>query len=1128
VKRPRIEHHLPDDPLWYKDAIFYEVRVRSFYDSNDDGVGDLAGLTQKLDYIQDLGVNTIWLLPFYPSPQRDDGYDIANYVDVHPDCGTLRDFKIFLREAHRRRLRVVTELVINHTSSEHPWFQRARHAPPDSSYRKFYVWSDTPQRYQDARIIFPDFEHSNWAWDPIAKAYYWHRFYSHQPDLNFDHPATRQAVMRVLDFWLGMGVDGMRLDAVPYLYEREGTNCENLPETHAFLKKLRERVDRKFPNRMLLAEANQWPEDAVAYFDKGDECHMAFHFPLMPRLFMAIRMEDRFPIVDTWGQTPQIPPNCQWAVFLRNHDELTLEMVTEEEREFMYRAYAQEARMRVNLGIRRRLAPLLGNNRRAMELINGLLLSLPGTPVIYYGDEIGMGDNVYLGDRDGVRTPMQWSADLNAGFSRANPQRLILPVIIDHEYHYQTINVDAQQRNPHSLLWWMKRLIALRKRFKAFGRGSIEFLQPENSRVIAFIRSYEQEQILVVANLSRFVQFVQLDLARFKGLVPIELFSRAAFPAIGEQNYFMTLGPHGFVWFSLEKPRVGAIDAKLAEAETPRIEVETTWEGLMRGEAREILEPMLRDYIPRCRWFRAKTRIIRSARIVDAIPVCNEGRRVDLALVNLEYNSGDPEIYLLPLGQALGDQIKEVRTNRPQRALAELKFNRRGGLTSDALLYDALEDEGFCTALLDVVDRRRRLHGARGELVGSHTTSYRQLRERDEAKALKARVLRGEQTNSSIVYGDKLMLKLFRLVERGVSPDLELSRCLSERLSFKHTPPLAGYIEYHVERDEPRTVAIVHGFVPNQGDAWEFTAKEVALFFERAATKKNGRPRNPSAPLAVLAAEGAPDAEVSEMIGAYLDAAHLLGQRTAELHLALSSVADDPAFAPEPFSKLFQRSTYQSMRNLANSTFRAIRAGLPAMGEDMRKMAQELLARQAEINSRFENFLNCKITVKLIRCHGDLHLGQILNTGKDFVFIDFEGEPARSLNERRHKRSALRDVAGMLRSFHYAAFNGLLELRQRGAVGGNDFTNMAPWAQAWQIWCSWAFLKSYLKTAAGAPFVPRDSKELHVLLEALILEKAIYEAGYELNNRPDWLTLSLQGITQILDTIPAEKGRQLK
>src|SRR5258707_745097 len=487
------------DPLWYKDAVIYELHVKTFHDSDGDGIGDFRGLIQKLDYLQELGVTAIWLLPFYPSPLRDDGYDIADYFDVNPNYGTLDDFRVFLDAAHQLGWRVITELLINHTSDQNPWFQKSRKAVAaarlgdpdrarsastaeldDLSYKDFYVWSDTPEKYQEARIIFKDFETSNWAWDPGAKAYYWHRFYTHQPDLNFDNPAVHEAVEKVCDFWLGMSVDGLRLDAVPYLYEREGTNCENLPETHTFLKKLRAHVDAKFPGRVLLAEANQWPEDAAAYFGNGDESHMSFHFPLMPRMFMALQMEDRFPIIDILDQTPAIPPNCQWAIFLRNHDELTLEMVTDEERDYMYRVYAQDPRARINLGIRRRLAPLLNNNRRLIEMMNGLLFSLPGTPVIYYGDEYGIGDNIYLGDRNGVRTPMQWSADRNAGFSRANPQRLYLPVIIDPEYHYEALSVESQQNNPHSLLWWMKRMLALRRQTHAFGRGTLEFLYPDN------------------------------------------------------------------------------------------------------------------------------------------------------------------------------------------------------------------------------------------------------------------------------------------------------------------------------------------------------------------------------------------------------------------------------------------------------------------------------------------------------------------------------------------------------------------------------------------------------------------------------------------------------------------------
>src|SRR5579884_820575 len=591
------------DPLWYKDAIIYEVHVRAFFDSNGDGIGDFRGLTDKLDYLRDLGVTALWLLPFYPSPLRDDGYDIADNTGIHPSYGTMRSFQTFLREAHRRGLRVITELVLNHTSDQHPWFQRARRAPPGSRARDFYVWSDTPDRYRDARIIFKDFESSNWAFDPVAKAYYWHRFYAHQPDLNYDSPDVRQAMLEVVDFWLEQGVDGLRLDAVPYLYEREGTTGENLPETHAFLRELRRHIDARFAHRMLLAEANQWPEDAIAYFGDGDECHMAFHFPLMPRLFMAIYMEDRFPIVEILQQTPPIPDTCQWALFLRNHDELTLEMVTDEDRDYMYRVYARDHHARINLGIRRRLAPLLGNHRRRIELMNGLLFSCPGTPVIYYGDEIGMGDNIYLGDRNSVRTPMQWSADRNAGFSRANPQQLYLPVIIDPEYHYQSVNVQAQQNNPNSLLWWMKRLIALRKQYRAFGRGSLEFLTPDNPKVLAFVRQYSPhprplppgekgegtERVLVVANLSRFPQPVQLDLHAYRGMVPVELMGRTRFPPVGDGPYFLTLGSHAFYWFALEAPTPAELPAGRDE-EPPALEVAGSWEAVFSGTARAELE----------------------------------------------------------------------------------------------------------------------------------------------------------------------------------------------------------------------------------------------------------------------------------------------------------------------------------------------------------------------------------------------------------------------------------------------------------------------------------------------------------------------------------------------------------
>jgi maltose alpha-D-glucosyltransferase/alpha-amylase len=542
---------IDNDALWYKDAIIYQLHIKSYRDSNSDGFGDFRGLIEKLDYVRQLGANTIWLLPFYPSPLRDDGYDIAAYEEINPTYGTVEDFRAFLEAAHERNIRVVTELVINHTSDQHPWFQRARTAPKGSPERDWYVWSDDPNKFSQARIIFTDTEKSNWSWDPEAQQFYWHRFFSHQPDLNFDNPDVLEAVINVMRFWLRMGVDGLRLDAIPYLIERDDTNCENLPETHEVLRKLRAALDAEFPNRIFLAEANQWPSDVRPYFGNSDECHMAFHFPVMPRMYMALRKEDRTPIVDIMRQTPEIPPDCQWAVFLRNHDELTLEMVTDEERDYMYREYARDPRMRINVGIRRRLAPLMESGRRQIELMNALLMSMPGTPIIYYGDELGMGDNIYLGDRNGVRTPMQWSADRNAGFSEADTAALYSPLIVDPPYGYHTVNVAAQERVPTSLLRWMRRLIAVRQEYKAFGRGTWEPVDAANRRVLVFLRRYKDETILCVNNLSRFAQYVELDLREFSGRIPLELWSKNCFPPIGELPYLLTLGPHNFLWFRL-------------------------------------------------------------------------------------------------------------------------------------------------------------------------------------------------------------------------------------------------------------------------------------------------------------------------------------------------------------------------------------------------------------------------------------------------------------------------------------------------------------------------------------------------------------------------------------------------
>ncbi|HKZ92244.1 MAG TPA: maltose alpha-D-glucosyltransferase, partial [Candidatus Limnocylindrales bacterium] len=701
---------LVPDPQWYRDAIIYEVHVRAFMDGNGDGIGDFQGLTERLSYLADLGVTAIWLLPFYPSPLRDDGYDIADYAAVHPDYGNLRDARHFIREAHRRDLRVITELVFNHTSDQHPWFKRARRASPGSADREWYVWSDTPERYREARIIFKDFETSNWSWDPVAGAYFWHRFYSHQPDLNFDEPRVAAALLKVVDFWLGAGVDGLRLDAIPYLYEREGSDGENLPETHAFLKTLRRHVDDHYADRMLLAEANQWPEDSVAYFGAGDECHMAFHFPLMPRMFMALRMEDRFPIIDILEQTPDLPETAQWALFLRNHDELTLEMVSDEERDYMYRVYAADPQARINLGIRRRLAPLLGNNRRRIELMNGLLFSLPGTPVIYYGDEIGMGDNVYLGDRNGVRTPMQWSSDRNAGFSTSNRQRLYLPVVTDPEYHYEAVNVDAHQSNPQSLLWWMKRVIALRKRHPAFGRGSLEFLHPRNRRILAFIREHQGETLLVVANLSRYAQWTELSLERWQGRVPVELFGAIEFPRIGAVPYLISLGPHSFLWFRLAHDPASAELVTLMERELPELAWRGELMGLLKRPGDEVARVLLRWLLTR-RWYRGGAQDVQAVRIVESI-VIPAGVPAVLVSVQVQYRHAEAVTYLLPLA-VHGVAEAGVAAGPGPAAIARLV-----GAGEPALLLDGGLVPGVLEALLRLVTGRRHVRGGRGELVG--------------------------------------------------------------------------------------------------------------------------------------------------------------------------------------------------------------------------------------------------------------------------------------------------------------------------------------------------------------------------------------------------------------------------
>ena len=1105
-----------DQTRWYKDGIFYEVRVGAFYDGNADGIGDFKGLTQKLDYLQDLGITTIWLLPFYPSPLKDDGYDIADYSKVHPSLGTVQDFEVFLDEAHKRGLRVITELVLNHTSDQHPWFQRARRAPPNSPERNFYVWSETTEKYNDARIIFKDFERSNWHWDPLAKAYYWHRFFSHQPDLNFDSPDVQKAVLDAMEFWLKMGVDGMRLDAIPYLYERQGTNCENLPETHAFLKKMREHIDSKFADRMFLAEANQWPDDAVQYFGQGDECHMAFHFPIMPRLFMGLHMEDRYPIIDILEQTPSIPENCQWAVFLRNHDELTLEMVTDEERDYMYRVYAIDPQARVNLGIRRRLAPLLGNNRRKFELMNGLLFSLPGTPIIYYGDEIGMGDNIYLGDRNGVRTPMQWSGDRNAGFSSVNPQKMYLSVIVDPEYHYETVNMEAQQNNPHSLLWWTKRLIGLRKRYKAFGRGTIEFLHPANPKVLTFIRRYEDENILVVANLSRYVQYVELDLSKFKGFHPVELFGRGQFPAIGDLPYFLTLGPHGFYWFSLEPVKKEAIPVSGQAAFIPTVEVGESWDAVFQKRFRGAVEEALPPFLLGRRWFGGKSNHIKSVRIMETVPLAFKDTKAIMNFVQVEYTDAQPELYFVPMTYCTGARMADILQNFPTAALIQVKGKKKDEKW-EGIIYDAMMEADFCSRLFEIVANQNDLRGLNGSVNGIAINSFRKGHT-FKNEELVPTFLKSEQSNSSVIFGEQYILKVIRRLDMGVNPDLEVCLFLTEKTSFKNAPPVVGYLEYNAPSSkEPMTVGLLQNYVRNEGDAWQYTLGELSLFFEQTATKKDIVDSLPllSDPFSILEKEL--PSLVKEMIGGYLESVRLLGQRTAELHLALSSQMDDPYFAPEFFTTFTQRSYYESLRVVLQKGFSGLRKAVFLLKGNERSQAQSILANENAVFTYFEVLKKSKFDLARIRCHGDFHLGQVLYTGKDFVIIDFEGEPARSLTERKLKRPCMKDVAGMIRSFHYAANWALREHGRRGVIPPEQFQAQEKWANFWYQWISTIFLDSYLTTAKNAPFLPKDKSQNQILLKVFLIEKGFYELAYELNHRPDWVDIPLKGLTEILE-----------
>ena len=1087
--------HVPaqaTDPLWYKDAVIYQVHVKSFFDSDNDGIGDFRGLTSRLDYIADLGVNTIWLLPFYPSPRKDDGYDISAYRAVHPDYGTMADVRHFINAAHARNIRVVTELVINHTSDQHPWFQRARKAKPGSVARNFYVWSDTGTEYAGTRVIFCDTEISNWTRDPVAGAFYWHRFYSHQPDLNFDNPHVLRAILGIMAFWLKLGVDGLRLDAIPYLVERDGTSNENLPETHAVLRRIRAALDARFPNRMLLAEANQWPEDTREYFGNGDECHMAFHFPLMPRMYLAMAREDRFPITDIMRQTPDIPPTCQWAIFLRNHDELTLEMVTDSERDFMWNAYAADRRARLNLGIRRRLSPLLERDRRRIELLNSLLLSMPGTPVVYYGDEIGMGDNIQLGDRDGVRTPMQWSPDRNGGFSRADPERLVLPVIMDPLYGYAAVNAETQRRDPFSLLNWMRRMLAVRARSHAFGRGTLTFLSPGNRKILAYLREHETDTILCVANLARSAQAVELDLSLFAGRVPVEMMAESVFPPVGQLPYLLTLPPYGFMWFRLcsvtENP-TWHVPAPEPLPEFRTLVLRRSLRELTDAPLRTVMEgELLPLYLAMRRWASARGHAIDHIHMTEAITLGTQFLLCEIAATTGEREAS----YFLPLGIAW--DTDNLPALPQQLALSRVRRGRLTGYLTDAFALPA-----FVAAMLKAMAEETRLPAREGEVIFRPADAFRTLELPPDAPI---HWLSSEQSNSSLIVADKVVLKLIRQPHAGLHPEVEMTEFLTHR-GARGIAPFLGEMLRMDPQGTPHTLAIMEGFIGNQGDAWSWTLG----YLRGTATD--------------LALSG------EEQVG--MRAEHVaffrtLGQRLGGMHAILAQDSDNPAFTPE-------RVGADDIAALAATIHEEVGRALDVLGgihdwphaEDQARAAALLAGRDALL-AQVSTLASAGVGTLRTRIHGDFHLGQVLVVENDAVIIDFEGQPLTPLAERRKKASPLRDVAGLLRSIAYVADTARLADSDTTShpAAEQSAERATEYVSAFHDEACRTFMEGWREGIGESATALGTEQARSALLHLFVMEKAAYEIRYEAANRPTWIGTPIAGLHQFLDPPPTQ------
>jgi len=1082
---------LDGDALWYKDAIIYQLHVKAFADSNNDGIGDFAGLTEKLGYLQDLGVTALWLLPFYPSPGRDDGYDIADYGAINPDFGTMKDFRRFIVEAKRRGLRVITELVINHTSDQHDWFKRARRSDPKSSARNWYVWSDTDQKYQGTRIIFTDTEKSNWTWDTEASAFYWHRFFSHQPDLNFDNPRVVSALVQVMKRWLDTGVDGFRLDAIPYLCERDGTNNENLPETHAIIRKLRAELDAYAKGKVLLAEANQWPEDVQEYFGRGDECHMAYHFPLMPRIYMAIAQEDRFPITDILRQTPDIPANCQWALFLRNHDELTLEMVTDVERDYLWSTYANDPRARINVGIRRRLAPLMDNDRRKIELMNSLLLSFPGTPIIYYGDEIGMGDNIYLGDRNGVRTPMQWSPDRNGGFSRADPARLYAPTIMDPVYGYESVNVEAQSRSLSSLLSATKRLISVRKSTLAFGRGSMTFIRPVNRAVLAYVRKLGEEVILCVANLSRSAQATELDLSAWKDRIPLEMLGRTRFPAIGELPYMITLAPYGFYWFQLrERDKSDPVAPSIVpEFETLVVPLGATWVSLAR--TRSVFErDVLPGHLARTRWYPQRSAEAIHPTLTSAIPFCDIGDNRPWLTFFEATERGATTRYVLPM------QIEWMRFDRERynpNALAAVRQGAREGT-----LLDVATDRIFIALLLRNLLENLTVEESNVRLEFRPTSKFSSRLVKEPERI---RVVETEPCSSTAVVDNDYVFRLYRKLQSGMNPAIEIGRFLTDVADFANTPAMLGSVEL-VEGNTKSAIAIVHAFVENQGDGWAVTSAYLDRYVEDqrllAASQRTGE---------------------SEEQAPYLRYMAQAGRRVGEMHLAFASPSELVDFIPEPTRPADVQQWIEDTASLADRVFDALEQQRGAIRESDRPLADQALAQRGTLHDRLKALLPPDIDGLNIRHHGNFDLSRMLIVKDDIFIIGFEGESRRPLDERRHKAPAARDVAGLIRSIDYSATDALERALK---LAPDEHGRLATALAEWRDRSAAAFLAAYREIMTNTRLWPADPQAADRMLNFFLLEKTLTEVEYELSHRPEWLRVPLNGMLRLLSPRPNE------